>query len=70
MMFPLKISSKTSSVKKFLQENRTAVHLAVDKGFMDIALVLIEKKPNLELKNKVVVIEAWCVGGKMANVLT
>ncbi|VDK27994.1 unnamed protein product [Anisakis simplex] len=34
-------------------ENRTALHLAIDKSFTDMVLVLLEKKPNLELKNKV-----------------
>ncbi len=35
-----------------MQENRTALHLAIDKNYMDMVLVLLEKKPNLELKNK------------------
>lgn len=34
-------------------EKRTPLHLAIDKSFNDIAYILLEKKPNLELKNKV-----------------
>ncbi|CAP26369.2 Protein CBR-TAG-144 [Caenorhabditis briggsae] len=33
-------------------EKRTPLHLAIDKSFNDIAYILLEKKPNLELKNK------------------
>lgn len=35
-------------------ENRTPLHLAIDKGYTDIVLALLEKKPNLEQKNKVI----------------
>ncbi|CAI2350095.1 unnamed protein product [Caenorhabditis sp. 36 PRJEB53466] len=34
-------------------EKRTPLHLAIDKSFNDIAYILLERKPNLELKNKV-----------------
>jgi ankyrin repeat protein len=33
-------------------ESRTPLHLAIDKSYTDIVLALLEKKPNLEQKNK------------------
>lgn len=40
-------------IKTSFQENRTVLHLAIDKSFMDIAVAILEKKPNLEIRNKV-----------------
>uniref|UniRef100_A0A0N5AP23 ANK_REP_REGION domain-containing protein n=1 Tax=Syphacia muris TaxID=451379 RepID=A0A0N5AP23_9BILA len=37
---------------KHADENRTPLHLAVDKSYTDMVLAILEKKPNLELKNK------------------
>lgn len=34
-------------------DNRTPLHLAIDKAYTDIVLALLEKKPNLEQKNRV-----------------
>lgn len=33
-------------------DNRTPLHLAIDKSFTDMAQLIIDKKPNLEIKNK------------------
>jgi len=33
-------------------EGRTPLHLAIDKSFSDIVVAILEKKPNLELKNR------------------
>ena len=50
-MYVLLDRNKIYYLKNF-QEGRTPLHLAIDKQFTDIAYLLLEKRPNLEIKNK------------------
>lgn len=37
----------------FLQEGRTVLHLAIDKGYSDILALLLEYRPSTEIRTKV-----------------
>jgi len=47
------ILSKFADVNTLDKDNRTPLHLAIDKNYNDMAVAILEYHPNLDMRNNV-----------------